>query len=105
MTTTSAGYFKTATKFSSRDSIALVNIHALQTGTVAVKRTHRKLIGPPFTRLFSILLDWRYTEPLPIYAWAIEHPEGIIVVDTGEAAAVMEPDYFETDFVCRRCGL
>ena len=82
-------------------SIARVQIHALQTGTVAVKRSHRTLTGPPFTRLLSILLDWRYTEPLPIYAWVIEHPEGIIVVDTGEAAAVMAQDYFETDYEYR----
>lgn len=78
-----------------------MKIHALQTGTVAFKHTHRKLLGPPVTRLLSILLDWRYTEPLPIYAWVIEHPEGMIVVDTGEAAAVMEPDYFETDYEYR----
>ena len=33
--------------------------------------------------------DWQ-----PIYAWAIEHPEGLIVVDTGETARVAEPGYF-----------
>jgi glyoxylase-like metal-dependent hydrolase (beta-lactamase superfamily II) len=34
------------------------------------------------------------TEPLPIYAFAIEHPEGVIVVDTGESALASEPGYF-----------
>jgi glyoxylase-like metal-dependent hydrolase (beta-lactamase superfamily II) len=81
--------------------VSIYPIHAIQTGTVAVKRTHRTLWGPPVTRLLSIILDWRYTEPLPIYAWVVEHPEGILVVDTGEAAAVMEQDYFETDYEYR----
>jgi N-acyl homoserine lactone hydrolase len=29
-----------------------------------------------------------------IYAFAIEHPEGVIVVDTGETAGVSEPGKF-----------
>lgn len=39
------------------------------------------------------LLDRTWTDPLPIYAWAIEHPEGVIVVDTGESCRVSEPGY------------
>jgi len=35
-----------------------------------------------------------WSEWLPIYAWVIEHPEGLIVVDTGETARVAEPGYF-----------
>jgi N-acyl homoserine lactone hydrolase len=35
----------------------------------------------------------RWTEPLPILAWLIEHPEGLIVVDTGETSRVSEPGY------------
>jgi glyoxylase-like metal-dependent hydrolase (beta-lactamase superfamily II) len=81
--------------------VSFPKIHAIQTGTVALKRNHAKLFGPPVTRLLSIILDWRYTKPLPIYAWVVEHEEGIIVVDTGEAAAVMESDYFETDYEYR----
>ncbi len=45
-------------------------------------------------RLVNTLLDSSWTEPLPIYAWVIEHPEGVIVVDTGETARVSEPGYF-----------
>ncbi|HKH77984.1 MAG TPA: N-acyl homoserine lactonase family protein [Rubrobacteraceae bacterium] len=30
---------------------------------------------------------------MPIYAWAIEHPEGVIVVDTGDTARTSEPGY------------
>jgi glyoxylase-like metal-dependent hydrolase (beta-lactamase superfamily II) len=45
-------------------------------------------------RLLNTLVDREWTEPLPIYAWVVEHPEGIIVVDTGETARVLEPGYF-----------
>jgi N-acyl homoserine lactone hydrolase len=45
-------------------------------------------------RAARTLLDRRWTAPLPIYAWLIEHPEGLIVVDTGETAAVSDPGYF-----------
>ena len=40
------------------------------------------------------LADKRWTAPLPILAWAIEHPEGLIVVDAGETARATEPGYF-----------
>jgi glyoxylase-like metal-dependent hydrolase (beta-lactamase superfamily II) len=40
-----------------------------------------------------MLFDEEWTEWLPIYAWAIEHDEGIIVVDTGETAHVHERGY------------
>jgi glyoxylase-like metal-dependent hydrolase (beta-lactamase superfamily II) len=42
----------------------------------------------------NILLDRTWTEPLPIYAWAIQTDEGVIVVDTGETAKTSEPGYF-----------
>jgi N-acyl homoserine lactone hydrolase len=39
------------------------------------------------------LMDRNWTDSMPIYAWLIEHPEGLIVVDTGESARVNEPGY------------
>jgi glyoxylase-like metal-dependent hydrolase (beta-lactamase superfamily II) len=41
-----------------------------------------------------MLLDREWTEPLPILAWAIPHPKGLIVVDTGETARTAESGYF-----------
>jgi N-acyl homoserine lactone hydrolase len=38
-------------------------------------------------------MDRNWTSPLPIYAWLIEHPEGLIVVDTGESSRVNESGY------------
>lgn len=69
----------------------MVKIHPIQTGHVQIKaaQRERKPGGP-----VRILLDREWTEWLPIYAWAIEHPEGIIVVDTGDTARTAESGYF-----------
>jgi N-acyl homoserine lactone hydrolase len=71
-----------------------MKIHAIQTGTVALTTSWREGVGHGRRRLLNTLLDREWTQPLPIYAFAIEHPEGVIVVDTGETARVAEPGYF-----------
>jgi N-acyl homoserine lactone hydrolase len=71
-----------------------MKIHAIQTGTVALTASWREGVGHGSRRLLNTLLDREWTEPLPIYAFAIEHPEGVIVVDTGETARVAERGYF-----------
>ena len=71
-----------------------MKIHTLQTGTVQIKTRQRAGQGEGMMRLVNTLRDPNWTEPLPIYAWAIEHPDGIIVVDTGETARAAEPGYF-----------
>ncbi len=71
-----------------------MKIHAIQTGTVALTTSWCEGVGHGRRRLLNTLLDREWTEPLPIYAFAIEHPEGVIVVDTGETARVAEPGYF-----------
>src|SRR5215212_3963673 len=45
-------------------------------------------------RLLRTALGGAWTEPLPIWCWVIEHPEGVIVVDTGVNARMLEPGYF-----------
>lgn len=72
-----------------------LRIHAIQTGWVRVKRRHRSFAGPDALRLPAILLDRAWTEWLPILCYAIEHPEGLFMLDTGETAAAMEPAHFE----------
>jgi N-acyl homoserine lactone hydrolase len=71
-----------------------MNVHAIQTGTVVLTANWREGVGRGKRRVLNTLLDREWTEPLPIYAFAIEHPEGVIVVDTGETARVAEPGYF-----------
>lgn len=71
-----------------------MQVHAVQTGSVWVHERQRAGAGRGVLRFGRTLLDREWTEPLPIYAWVIEHPEGVIVVDTGETARVSEPGYF-----------
>ena len=70
-----------------------MKIHPIQTGTVALTTSWREGVGRGGRRLLNTLLDREWTEPLPIFAFAIEHPEGVIVVDTGETARAGEPGY------------
>ena len=70
-----------------------MRIHALQTGSVAIKQVQRSR-RPSGNPLLNILRDPSWTEPLPIFAFVIEHAEGLIVVDTGETARIAEPGYF-----------
>jgi hypothetical protein len=72
------------------DDHAQMKIHAIETGKVAVHERQREGSGPGPLRLVNTLLDRRRTDRLPIYSWVIEHPEGLIVVDTGETARVAE---------------
>ena len=55
-----------------------MKIHAIQTGTVRVKVCQRVGRGRGFMRQVNILLDRSWTEALPIYAWAVETPEGVV---------------------------
>jgi N-acyl homoserine lactone hydrolase len=71
-----------------------LKIHAIQTGTVRVKVCQTVGRGRGPLRQVNILLDRSWTEALPIYAWAVETPERVVVVDTGETAQTGEPGYF-----------
>ena len=71
-----------------------MKIHAIQTGTVSITTRWREGAGHGALRMLNTLRDREWSEPLPIYAFAIEHPEGVIVVDTGETARSADPGYF-----------
>jgi N-acyl homoserine lactone hydrolase len=71
-----------------------MKVHAIQTGTVAVKPGQPDGGGRRRSNFARVLADRRWTAQLPILAWLIEHPEGLIVVDTGETARATEPGYF-----------
>jgi N-acyl homoserine lactone hydrolase len=71
-----------------------MRVYGIQTGGFAVKTAHSELRVPPLLKLAATFLDREFTELLPILAWVIDHPEGLIVIDTGETVRVMEPGYF-----------
>ena len=68
-------------------------IHAIRTGQVQVRRPQMESRGTGPARIAHMLFDEDWSEWLPIYAWAIEHDEGVIVVDTGETSRVHENGY------------
>ncbi len=74
-----------------------ITIHSVQTGYVSVKTVHREYDGVDGTGFPAIFASRTWTEWLPISAWVIEHPEGVIVVDTGETARINEPGYTDCD--------
>ncbi len=67
-----------------------IRIHPINTGRVALRpsQERRGPLGP-----LGVLLDRDWTDWRPILAWLIDHPEGPILVDTGETASVMRPGY------------
>jgi N-acyl homoserine lactone hydrolase len=68
-----------------------MRIHAIQTGFVKIKCAQVEGRGHSYPRRFAaILTDRQWTDWLPTYAWAIEHPDGVIVVDTGQGAHLLE---------------
>src|SRR6266851_1464351 len=71
----------------------MLRIHAIQTGTVGIKSRQQRGEGHGARRLLNTLGDKTWVQ-VPIYAWVIEHPEGIIVVDTGETAMTARKGYF-----------
>lgn len=74
-----------------------LRVHAVQTGWVRVKAAHRAWAGPPTLRTLAVALDPRWTEWLPITAWVVEHPEGVLLVDVGETPQVAAAGYFACD--------
>src|SRR5216684_1855899 len=75
-----------------RDSA--MKIQALSTGTVRIKTAMARGRGSALpSRLARTLLDRRFTGELPFYAWLIEHPQGPILVDTGELSDTSDPPF------------
>jgi N-acyl homoserine lactone hydrolase len=71
-----------------------VSIRAIKTGSVRIRANQVQGKGHGALRLLRTYTGVAWSDWLPIYAWVIEHPEGLIVVDTGETARVSDPGYF-----------
>lgn len=67
-----------------------MKIHAVQTGSVRIKRAQTVGRGHGMRRQMAIFLDHEWTEWLPTFAWVIDHPEGVIVVDTGQGTHLLD---------------
>ena len=67
-----------------------MKIHAVQTGSVRIKATQVEGRGNGLARRLAVFTDREWTDWLPTYAWAIEHREGVIVVDTGQGSHLLQ---------------
>jgi glyoxylase-like metal-dependent hydrolase (beta-lactamase superfamily II) len=66
----------------------VVKVHVLDTGRVKI---HRRQVDPhprDGLRLLATLVDRQWTEWLSVWSFAIEHPDGVVVVDAGQ-----DPDH------------
>jgi N-acyl homoserine lactone hydrolase len=66
-----------------------MRVHILECGRVRIKCSQAVGIGQGLARRLRPLFDSEWTDWLPIHAYAIEHPEGVIVVDAGGNAGLM----------------
>jgi hypothetical protein len=65
-----------------------MRIHAIETGRVRIKQAQIEGRGHGLWRQMQPMISSEWADWSPVYAWAIEHPEGVIVVDTGSAAQI-----------------
>jgi N-acyl homoserine lactone hydrolase len=67
-----------------------MKVRAILTGFVRIKTAQVEGRGHGLSRRLAIFTDPDWTDWVPTYAWLIDHPEGIIVVDTGQGAHLLE---------------
>jgi N-acyl homoserine lactone hydrolase len=67
-----------------------MKLHAIQTGSVRIKTAQVEGRGRGLRRRLAIFGDSNWTEWLPTYAWGIDHPEGVILVATGQGVHLLE---------------
>lgn len=68
-----------------------IRIHAVTCGWIKYRNAHiNTFLGPYLVILDPTWMDW-----VPIFSWVIEHPEGTIVIDTGETALASRPEHLK----------
>ncbi len=80
-----------------------MKIHAIQTGVVHVKADFLRGsadAGSTARFMLRLLTDKRWVD-LPIFAWVIEHDEGVIVVDTGDLSDTLQNFISQSTYTVR----
>ena len=68
-------------------------VSVISTGQVRIRPQHERSNGTPLAWWLFTSLHW--TEPRPINVYVIEHPDGLVLFDTGQDRhSVTDPDYF-----------
>lgn len=71
-----------------------MKMHLISTGSVQITQNWVAGQGKGIKRLGNTLLDRRMSAWLPIYCMVIEHPDGLIVLDTGIATNANDRVWF-----------
>lgn len=69
----------------------MVRVHVLDTGRVKI---HRRQVDPhprDNLRILATVVDRRWTDWLSIWSFAVEHPDGVVVVDAGQNPGHVPP--------------
>ena len=82
-----------------------VKVHAVQTGLISVKENFLNQKGQGFLSKLNIVLGNTYADFMPIWVWVIEHPEGIIVIDTGEVKKSCYKDFYKNETIGTKLSL
>jgi N-acyl homoserine lactone hydrolase len=83
-----------------------VVVHALQTGTVTIKRCHHTCClperSPTAARFAAILADRRFADPMPIWTFAVQRSDRLVVIDAGADPSYNDKSTWATDQTARR---
>jgi glyoxylase-like metal-dependent hydrolase (beta-lactamase superfamily II) len=74
-----------------------MQIHALSTGTVRVKRSFLFPSSGIRRQLDLFVGGGPFSAPLPIHAWAVEHEDRLLLVDTGETTSARNVPFARFD--------
>src|SRR5438094_6021529 len=67
-----------------------MKVLAVQTGSVRIKTAQVEGRGHGLRRRLRVFTDRSWTPWIPTYAWVIDHPEGVIVIDTGQGMHLLD---------------
>jgi N-acyl homoserine lactone hydrolase len=70
-----------------------IEVRPVSTGRVRVHEDMYRGRGPGMVRRARILRRGPMGEARPIHAWVVMHPEGVLLVDTGEVASVRDTTF------------
>lgn len=82
-----------------------VKVHAVQTGLISVKENFLNQKGAGFQSKLNIILGKSYAPFMPIWVWVIQHPEGVIVIDTGDIEDSTYSSFYKNESLTTRLKL
>jgi len=82
-----------------------VKVHAIQTGLISVKENLLTQKGQGSLSKINIVFGRTYADFMPIWVWVIEHPDGVIVIDTGEIEESSYKDFYKKESLGTKLSL